>query len=107
MSRYPEDLLVEPVKAAANEKLRLESQLRLSTKPTFGVALADPKDNPLYNIDKPKVVTPAYAQQSAEVLARHTAATALSLPKGSKVNAEANIKTVKDAFGIVDPVPIP
>lgn len=96
MSRYPEDLLVEPVAAAAREKTRLEAQ---KVQSDLGL-LGDPAKNPVYTIEATKVVTPALMQQSHEVLARHTAATALSYPTGDKTGAEANIKTVKDAFGI-------
>ena len=100
MSRYPEDLLVNATKAAAHEQARLVAQKTVSENPTFGKALGDPRDNPVYTIDKTAVVTPALVQQSHEVIARHTANTALSYPTGDKAGAVANIATVKDAFGI-------
>lgn len=104
MSRYPEDLLVDATKAAAHEKTRLEAQKKASEKATFGTALGDPKDNPVYTIEETDVVTPALVQQSHEVIARHAANTALSYPTADKTGAEANVATVKEAFGIVDPV---
>lgn len=103
MSRYPEDLLVDATKAAEHEQARLEAQKKVSENPTFGTALGNPKDNPEYTIDETAVVTPALVQQSHEVIARHAANTALSYPTGDKAGAEANIATVKEAFGITDP----
>lgn len=103
MARYPEDLLTDATKDAELEQARLEAQLEASKGTKFGTVIAAPEDNPVYNIEKHAVVTPAIARQSAEVLARHTAATELSLPTGEKEGAEANIQTVKDAFGITDP----
>ena len=101
MSRYPEDLLVDATKAAAHEQARLEAQKKASKKATFGTALGDPKDNPVYTIDATAVVTPALVQQSHEVIARHAANTALAYPTGDKAGAEANIATVQEAFGFV------
>lgn len=103
MSRYPEDLLQDVTKETALEKARLEQQKVQADKGLLG----DPKDNVIYNIEKVDKVTPAMARQSIEVLARYNAATELSLPKGRKVEAEANIATLKTAFGIVDPVTVP
>lgn len=103
MSRYPEDLLVDPTVAAAHEKARLEAQQKAYENPQHGIAIGDPAKNPVYTIEETDVVTPALAQQSHEVLARHTAATALGYPVGDKTDAEANIQTVKDAFGITEP----
>ena len=100
MSRYPEDLLVDATKAAAHEKTRLEAQKKASEKATFGTALGDPKDNLVYTIKETDVVTPALVQQSHEVIARHAANTALSYPTGDKTGAEANVATIKEAFGI-------
>lgn len=107
MSRYPEDLLVDPTLAATHEQARLEAQKKAYENPQHGIAIGDPAKNPVYTIEETDVVTPALAQQSHEVLARHTAATALGYPVGDKTGAEANIQTVKDAFGITDPVVTP
>lgn len=102
MSRYPEDLLVDPAVAEAHEQERLEAQQKAYENPQHGIAIGDPAKNPVYTIEETDVVTPALAQQSHEVLARNAAATTLGYPVGDKTGAEANIQTVKDRFGITE-----
>lgn len=104
MSRYPEDLLVDPTIAAAHEKARLEAQKIAYENPQHGIAIGDPAKNPVYTIEATDVVTPALVQQSHEVIARHAAATALSYPVGDRTGADGNIQIVKDAFGITEPI---
>lgn len=100
MSQYPEDLFDQkPADAAALEQARLEAQKVQADKGS----LPDPKDNPTYSVKEKTVVTPADVQNAHEVVARNTAAAALSYPTGSSTEAEANIANVKEKFGIVEP----
>ena len=99
MARYPEDLIVDTTTAAVHEQARLEAQ---KVQSDLGL-LGDPADNELMTIEATDLVTPAQVQQSYEVIARNTAATALSYPTSDSTDAEANIQTMKDRFDITEP----
>lgn len=95
MSQYPEDFFDQTsADAAALEQARLEAQKVQADKGSLG----DPKDNPVYTMKEPKIVRPADVQYANEVLARNTAATALSYPTGDVAGATATIATIKAKF---------
>lgn len=95
MSQYPEGFFDQTsADAAALEQARLEAQKVQADKGSLG----DPKDNPVYTMKEPKIVRPADVQYANEVLARNTAATALSYPTGDVAGATATIATIKAKF---------
>lgn len=95
MSQYPEDFFDQTAKDAATmEQARLKAQKVQADKGSLG----DPKDNPVYTMKEPKIVRPADVQYANEVIARNTAATALSYPVGETEGAEAVIKVINKKF---------
>lgn len=95
MSQYPEDFFDQTAKDAATmEQARLKAQKVQADKGSLG----DPKDNPVYTMKEPKIVRPADVQYANEVIARNTAATALSYPVGKTEGAEAVIKVINKKF---------
>ena len=95
MSQYPEDFFDQTAKDAATmEQARLKAQKVQADKGSLG----DPKDNPVYTMKEPKIVRPADVQYANEVIARNTAATALSYPVGETEGAEAVIAAINKKF---------
>lgn len=95
MSQYPEDFFDQTAaEAATMEQARLKAQKVQADKGSLG----DPKDNPVYTMKEPKIVRPADVQNANEVIARKTAAAALSYPVGDTTGAEATIATIKKKF---------
>ena len=95
MSQYPEDFFDQTAAdAAAMEQARLEAQKVQADKGSLG----DPADNPVYTMEEPKIVRPADVQNANEVLARNTAAAALSYPTGDTAGAEATIAVINEKF---------
>lgn len=95
MSQYPEDFFDQTSEEAATlEQARLEAQKVQADKGSLG----DPKDNPVYTMKEPKIVRPADVQNANEVLARNTAAEALSYPTGETEGATATITAINEKF---------
>lgn len=95
MSQYPEDYFDQTAaEAATMEQARLEAQKVQADKGSLG----DPKDNPVYTMEEPKIVRPADVQNANEVIARNTAAAALSYPTGDTTGATAAITVINEKF---------